>query len=103
MVADRFVTADPLGYEVRLTETCYAEHILVEHPDMNDDQEIEEAIRYAETITVDVIDERRRIYYRTYRRSPQRWLIKVVVSGDEVLTAYRVSRIKPGERILWQR
>lgn len=29
--------------------------------------------------------------------------LKVVVANDEVVTAYRVTRVKQGERILWQR
>lgn len=103
MVADRFVTVDPQGREVRLTEACYVEHILVEHPDLTDDQEIEETIRRAELIAVDAIDELRLVYYRTYRRTPQRWLLKVVVANDEVVTAYRVNRVKQGEQVLWQR
>lgn len=103
MVVDRFITVDPQGREVRLTEACYVEHILVEHPDLTDDQEIEETIRRAELITIDAIDESRLIYYRTYRRTPQRWLLKVVVADGEVVTAYRVNRIKQREQILWQR
>lgn len=103
MVADRFVTVDPQGREVRLTEACYVEHILVEHPDLTDDQEIEETIRRAELIAVDAIDELRLVYYRTYRRTPQRWLLKVVVANAEVVTAYRVNRVKQGEQVLWQR
>ena len=103
MVADRFLTVDPQGREVRLTETCYVEHILVEHPDLTNDREIEEAIRRADLIVVDAIDALRLVYYRTYRRTPQHWLLKVVVANDEVVTAYRVTRVKQGERILWQR
>lgn len=103
MNTDRFVTIDPQGRTVRLTEQCYVEHILVEHPDLVNDQGIEEAFRRAELITIDAIDEFRLVYYRTYRRTPQRWLLKVVVAYNEVVTAYRVNRIKQGERILWQR
>ena len=103
MIADRFVTTDPQGREVRLTEACYVEHILIEHPDLFDDGEIEEAIRHAEIIAFDAIDDKRRIYYRMYRRTPQRWLLKVVVADGEVVTAYRVNRLKQGEQIIWQR
>jgi len=103
MATVRFITVDPQGREIRLTEACYVEHILVEHPDLTNDQEIEETIRRAELITVDAIDDVRLVYYRTYRRTPQRWLLKVVVAYDEVVTAYRVTRVKQGERILWQR
>lgn len=103
MVVDRFLTIDPQGREVRLTEACYVEHILVEHPDLTDDREIEDAIRRADLIAVDAIDRLRLVYYRTYRRTPQHSLLKVVVANGEVVTGYRVNRIKQGERIIWQR
>ena len=103
MVAERFVTTDPQGRAIRLTEACYVEHILVEHPDLTDDREIEEAIRRADVIALDALDALRRVYYRTYRRTPQRWLLKIVVEGDNVVTAYRVNLLKQGEQIVWQR
>jgi hypothetical protein len=62
MATVRFITVDPQGREIRLTEACYAEHILVEHPDLTNDQGIEETIRRAELITVDAIDEIRLVY-----------------------------------------
>lgn len=71
MSADRFVTTDPQGRKTRLTEACYVEHILVEHPDVADDREIEATIRRAETIAIDAIDQLRLVYYRTYHRTPQ--------------------------------
>lgn len=103
MASYLFSTTDPLGRNVELTDTCYASHIIFEHPDMDDIDEIEQTIRRPEYITQDVIDSHRRIYYRTYRRRPQRWLIKVVVEGREVVTAYRVKRLKQGENIVWPR
>jgi len=36
----------------------------------------------AHHIARDVIDMDRLVYYRTYRRRPQRWMIKVVVEGE---------------------
>ena len=98
-----FSIADPLGRTVELTDACYSSHILFEHPDTDDMDEIEQTIRRPEYITQDVVDSHRRIYYRTYRRRPQRWLIKVVVETREVVTAYWVKRVKHGEIIVWQR
>jgi hypothetical protein len=98
-----FVVKDPQGKTVRLTESCYYLHILVEHPDLYDPEEIEKAIRLPDCIAADAVDTKRFIYYRTYQRSPQRYMIKVVVEVDKVVTAYRVRRIKWGELILWQR
>lgn len=98
-----FSASDPQGRAVELTQACYTRHILVEHPDLADVDEIEETIRKPEYITQDVVNENRLIYYRTYQRRPQHWLIKVVVEAEEVVTAYRVKRLKQGETILWQR
>lgn len=99
---------DPQGRGVRLTEQCYLQHILLEHPDMDDSEEIAQTIEQPEYITTDAVDASRHIYYRTYQRRPQHWYIKVVVdvskiSGDEIVTAYRVKRMKQSEKILWQR
>ena len=74
-----FTVIDPQGRTITLTESCYAYHILVEHPDISDIDEIAQAIKKPHYITRDVIDDERLIYYRLYRRNPQRWMIKAVV------------------------
>jgi hypothetical protein len=98
-----FTAKDPQGHEIRLTEECYHFHILIEHPDMSDVNEIARTLRTPDYITQDEIDFMRLVYYRTYRRQPQRWMIKVVVEENEVVTAYRVNRLKQGESIIWRR
>lgn len=98
-----FTTTDPQGRMVELTADCYTYHILVEHPDISDVDEIEETIRMPDYIAEDAIDAERLVYYRTYQRQPQRWMMKVVVEQGEVITAYRVSRMKKGETIIWRR
>jgi hypothetical protein len=98
-----FTTLDPGGRAVRMTEDCYQFHILVEHPDLSDVDEIAQTVRKADYITQDALDPERFVYYRTYRRQPQHWMIKVVVEASEVVTAYRVTRLKRGETILWRR
>ncbi len=98
-----FTTTDPQGREVRLAEDCYTFHILIEHPDLSDVSDIARTIRSPDYITQNAIDFERVVYYRTYRRRPQRWMIKVVVEDGEVVTAYRVKRLKQGETILWRR
>jgi len=97
-----FTVTDPQGRGVSLTAACYSCHILFEHPDMDDIEEIAQAIEQAELIAADAVDSNRHVYYRTYQRRPQHWFIKVVVDGDEVVTAYRVRRLKQSETILWQ-
>ena len=62
-----FSVLDPLGRIVELTQACYSFHILVDHPDLTDVDEIAETIRKPEYITEDVVDENRLIYYRTDR------------------------------------
>ena len=97
-----FTVKDPLGQEVRLTENCYKFHILLEHPDLSDVNQIAEAIESPDFIAQDAVDPQRLIYYRTYQAQPQRW-IKVAVEQGKVVTAYRVRRLKKGETIRWQR
>lgn len=96
-----FTVKDPLGREVRLTENCYKLHILLEHPELSDVNQIAEAIESPTFITQDVVASQRLVYYRTYQTQPQRWL-KVVVEQEEVVTAYRVRRLKKGETIQWR-
>lgn len=103
MEENRFIATDPQGRIVALTERCYIFHILVEHPDLSDENEIKETIKKPDYITLDAIDDKRLIYYRTYRRRPQHFLIKVVVEKNEVVTAYRVKRLKRGETIIWRK
>ncbi|MCH8292757.1 hypothetical protein IH992_16830 [Candidatus Poribacteria bacterium] len=96
-----FTIKDPLGQEVRLTEKCYQFHILSEHPELSDVSQITEALESPDLIAQDAVDSQRLVYYRTYQMQPQRW-IKVVVEQREVVTAYRVRRLKKGEIIRWQ-
>lgn len=103
MMAILFSTTDPQGRAIELSRACFVEHIQYEHPDMTDVEEIEQTIRRAEYICMDAIDAERLVYYRTFRRQPHKWMFKVVVDNGEVVTAYRVKRIKRGETILWQR
>jgi hypothetical protein len=98
-----FTTTDPQGRTVHLTQDCYTFHILVEHPDLSDVKAIRQTIKTPDYIAQDAIDFERLVYYRTYRRRPQRWMIKVVVERGEVVTAYQVKRLKQGETILWRR
>ncbi len=98
-----FTTTDPQGRTISLTENCYTFHILVEHPDLSDVDEIEQTIKRPDYIAQDAIDDERLVYYRTYQRSPQRWMIKVVVGEDKIITLYRVIRLKRGETIIWRR
>ncbi|GIK57069.1 MAG: hypothetical protein BroJett015_27320 [Chloroflexota bacterium] len=98
-----FTVTDPQGREIWLTEECYAFHILVEHPDMSEVMEIARTIQTPDYIAQDQVDFVRLVYYRTYQRRPERWYIKVVVEQNEVVTAYRVKRVKEGEFLLWQR
>ena len=102
MMVDLFTVKDPSGREVRLPEDCYKFHILLEHPELSDVNQIAEAIESPDLMAQDAVDSQRLVYYRTYQTQPQRW-IKVVVEQGEVITAYRVRRLKKGETIRWQR
>jgi hypothetical protein len=97
-----FTVRDPLGQEVRLTESCYKLHILLEHPELIDVNQLADTIASPDFIPQDAVDPQRLVYYQTYQVQPQRWM-KVVVEHGEVVTAYRVRRLKQGETMQWQR
>jgi hypothetical protein len=100
MPENLFVVTDPLGREVRLTENCYQYHIVVEHPEIADVEIIEEVVTLPDLIAQDAVNRDRLVYYREYQQNPQRWY-KVVVEGSEVVTVYRVGRLKRGETPIW--
>jgi hypothetical protein len=102
MAAYLFAVRDPRGHAVRLAENCYRLHILLEHPELVDINHIADTIASPDLITQDVVNPECTVYYRTYQTQPQRWM-KVVVERGEVVTAYRVRRLKQGETIQWQR
>lgn len=97
-----FATKDPQGRLVGLRAARFQEHILIEHPDMSDVGVIAQAVEAPDRIAQDAISPNRLIYYRQYQARPSRW-VKVFVEQEEVLTAYRVRRLKMGEVLLWQR
>ena len=86
---------------MQVTENCYRLHILLEHPELVDVNHIAGTITSPDVITQDAVDPQRLVYYQTYQAQPQRWM-KVVVEQVEVVTAYRVRRLKRGETIQWQ-
>jgi len=92
---------DPRGHAVRLTENYYRLHIFLEPPELVDVNHIADTITSPDLITQDAVDPQRLVYYRTYQVQPQRWM-KVVVEQGEVVTAYRVRRLKQGETMQWQ-
>ena len=92
---------DPLGREVRLAEDRYQFYILLEHPELSDVNQIAAAIASPAVIAQDAVVLQRLVYYRSYQTQPQRWM-KVVVERGEVITAYRVRRLKKGETIQWR-
>lgn len=101
MTGNLFTVKDPLGREVRLTEDRYQFHILLEHPDLSNVNQIAETIASPTIIAQDAVVLQRLVYYRTYQTQPQRWM-KVVVERGEVITAYRVRRLKKGETVQWR-
>lgn len=101
MTGNLFTVKDPLGRGVRLTEDRYQFHILLEHPELSNVNQIAEAIASPTIIAQDAVVLQRLVYYRTYQTQPQRWM-KVVVERGEVITAYRVRRLKKGETVQWR-
>ena len=86
---------------MRLAEDRYQFHILLEHPELSDVNQIAAAIASPAVIAQGAVVLQRLVYYRSYQTQPQRWM-KVVVERGEVITAYRVRRLKKGETIQWR-
>jgi hypothetical protein len=51
-----FSTIDPQRRSISLTEDCFRFHILLEHPDMTDVDEIEQTVNRPEFIARDAVD-----------------------------------------------
>jgi hypothetical protein len=101
-----FEAVDPRGRKVICTEKCWTWHILDYHNDMNGRED--EVIAAIESPTYGIYSDRefenRNIYY--FRRSGKPIYLKVVVefqdeSQGEVITAYLVANLKPGEKLIW--
>jgi|SRR5579859_4627349 len=103
----RFQATDPRGRIIICTLETWLFHILSNHPELAESaDDIRRAIEKPQYgfIYRDVDYENRDIYY--YRPSSQKYSYIVVVEFDEmnrgeVITAYRISKRKSGERIIW--
>lgn len=84
---------DPTGFHVILTDRCWAEHIIIGHPEMRPHREdVLETITHPNAIFKGKRDPRTRIYAKMYHFTDQgQWLDLLVFVGEDhgyVKTAY---------------
>ena len=88
---------DPTGFEVFLTEQCWAEHITIKHPEMSSHRDlVRETLRMPDAIHFGKRDPARRIYLKTFHHVAGigNWLHLLVFVGNQdrhVATAYFTS------------
>ena len=106
-MSERFRAVDPRGRVVICTDEVWNDHICSGHPEMAGSEDLVRAAiaePQLELIYRDVDEDDRDVYYR--RPPDKRYYIKVIVRFDRtrrglVITAYRTSSAKSGERIIW--
>jgi hypothetical protein len=103
----RFEITDPRHCRVKCSDEAWETHVLSRHPDMKGwEERARGAIQNPDYgIFQDPDFQERNIYYRRIRRANPLYL-KVIVSFNrlnegELITAYKVSSIKDGEKLLW--
>lgn len=96
---------DPLGNEIRLTQQCWAGHILARHPVMRRfKKRVAETIYAPDFIFQSRAAEESRLYYRQYQKPFGRHYVLVVVGGDNyVQAAFPVYNLRKGKNLLWPR
>ncbi len=101
-----FEVQDPRGIKVVCSTEVWELHILDEHPEMEDEEElVEETIRSPHLFIYEDRDyPERNLYY--WLHSSRRYYIKVVVEFKdhtigEVITAFKTDSPKSGEKIIW--
>jgi hypothetical protein len=99
---------------VYLTEACWFDHILVEHPEMdNEEESVQLTLRDPDFRTRNPAFPNREIFYRTCQlRLVPDAIVKVVVAFEPselgfargtLITAFPATSIRQGEDLLWKR
>ncbi len=102
---------DPLRNEIRLTENCWKQHILVEHPIMRGFlREIRTTVQQPDWIFQSRVSRSTLLYFKEYRRKPVGRFFLMVVAGVRgtsprgfVKTAFLVYNLSKGGNLLWER
>jgi hypothetical protein len=104
----KFEIGDVRGLKVVCTEDCWDNHILDEHPIMNNSDAIDHVIDAIQNPLLCIFQDRdfpeRHIYYRR-NQSGLRYTKAVVDFSNpqlgEVITAFYTDSMKTGEKIIW--
>ncbi len=104
---------DYSGRRVVLTDDRWYDHILMEHPELiQNDRSIEETLVSPHAVTQDTGYANREVFYRLGALPPpdKQDLLKVVVQFEEtigdqwvgrVITAYAITAVEPRETRIW--
>lgn len=106
-----FVATDPRGYEVRLTNECWYNHIVVEHPEMiGRVDDVRQAIEAPDYIFESKYRHSSHFYFLEVGRSPSgtEYVLGVVTIRQRkrkgyVQTAFIVDSFSKGGKLLWKK
>jgi hypothetical protein len=106
-----FITTDPQGYEIQMTDECWYKHILIEHPEMaNCLDDIKQAIETPDYIYESKYRSSSHLYFlNVLDEDSETEYILVVVSIRQknrkgyIQTAFLVDRVSKGGKLLWKR
>lgn len=102
---------DPLRNKIRLTENCWKQHILIEHPIMRGFlREIRATVQRPDWIFQSRVSRSTLLYFKEYRRKPVGRFLLMVAAGVRrtrlrgfVKTAFLVYNLSKGGNLLWER
>ena len=106
-----FVTGDPRNYEIKLTDECWYNHILVEHPEMNDLlDDVKNTIESPDYIFESKYRASSHLYFlKTLDEVSEIEFVLVVVAVNRksmkgyIQTAFLVDDISKGGKLLWKK
>jgi hypothetical protein len=106
-----FIAKDPRGYEVRLTDECWYNHILMEHAEMKGRiDDVRRAIETPDYIYQSKYKRSSHLYFLEAGRSPSgvAYVLVVVAVRQRakrgyVQTAFLVEGLSKGGKLLWKK
>ena len=106
-----FTAVDPIDNTIRLTKSCWFNHIIVEHPIMRKFlDEVRETIKNPDYIYKSKIGKRSQLYFKeyTHKRYGKIYIMvavkmKVNQLRGYVQTAFIVYNLNKGGTLLWKR
>lgn len=106
-----FAVRDPRGYEIRLTDECWYNHILIEHPEMKGrEHDVKRAIKKPNYIYESKRRRSTHLYFSEVGRSlaGKEYVLVVVAIRHRakkgyIQTAFLVEGLSKGGKLLWKR